>query len=452
MSNNKNAICILTIKPHLELINFYIQFKNYDVYFVIDDLNYDCDLLRTTYPTIKFIQIPNEVCESSGFKYSSYMQSSSLTFNEIIAWDRAMYYFTNGCDCDCQYDFVWFMEDDVFIYGEETIDAVDKNYPNSDILCRDKTPESKPDEWQWFWPAIHINFERPYFQSLICVVRMSNKLLKCINEYVTSNKRMFFIEAMFPTIAHKNNLVYDTPVEMNKIVWRNDWKEEQHNITKTDFVHPVKCIDLHKEFRNKLLQPYLKKGINYCFDYEYDPVDVFGRKIYNVTDGSTVILCCYQIHHDYDNSDTKPYLQYLLKDYNGVLNFPRYKLLFNPFSVHEPHDINVDATVAMHHRNELSANKIFTIVRKCLYDVTKNKNHIIAYVGYKKYKKEIYLFTNIITGSFTNSNCKDASICLVDEMINAAPLLDGRQIDPEVTNFVVDNMASFTITYPYPCP
>jgi len=176
------------------------------------------------------------------------MPSSSLTFNEIISWDKAIYYFATVNKCS--YEFVWFLEDDVFIYGEETIQSVDDKYSNSDILCRDKTPESKPDEWQWFWPAIHINFERPYFQSTICVVRMSSKLLDCINDYVVSNKRMFFIEAMFPTIAHKHNLIYDTPDEFTKIIWRNDWKQE--DLTKHDFVHPMKRFDLHKEFRKNI--------------------------------------------------------------------------------------------------------------------------------------------------------------------------------------------------------
>lgn len=249
MSNNKNALCVLTIEPHLELIEFYAKFKQYDVYFIIDNLSYNCDILRETYPSVQFIQIPNEVCELSGFKHSSYMPSSSLTFNEIIAWDRAMYYFTSF---NTSYDFVWFLEDDVFIYGEETIQTVDKKYQKSDLLCRDKTPQSKPGEWQWFWPAIHINFEGPYFQSLICAVRMSSELLKCINDYVKLNKQMFFIEAMFPTIAHKNNLLHDRPDELNKIVWRNDWKQQQHDITRCDFVHPVKLIDLQNEFRKLL--------------------------------------------------------------------------------------------------------------------------------------------------------------------------------------------------------
>jgi hypothetical protein len=61
------------------------------------------------------------------------------------------------------------------------------------------------------------------------------------------------------------------------------------------------------------------------------------------------------------------------------MDFPHYKILFNPFSVHDSEDINVDATIGYMHRNKLNINKIFEIARKFLYDSTKHNNHIICY-------------------------------------------------------------------------
>ena len=242
---NKQAICILTIKPHIDFVEFYNTFKNYDIFFIIDDYTYNCENLENDFPYINFIQLTNEECDNNGFKHSSYMPYSSLTFNEIIAWDKALYYFSN---INTAYDNIWFLEDDVFIYGEETIQNIDDKYINIDILCRDKIPEPKPDEWQWFWPSITVNFEKPYFQSPICCVRMSKKLLLLINEYIQIHRKMFFIEALFPTIAHKNNLTYEMPIEFQKLVWRHDWK--QNDLNKRDFVHPIKNYEAHKEFRN----------------------------------------------------------------------------------------------------------------------------------------------------------------------------------------------------------
>jgi len=52
------------------------------------------------------------------------MPYSSLIFNEIIAWDRALYYFSV---INKNYENIWFLEDDVFIYGEETFQMLITN-------------------------------------------------------------------------------------------------------------------------------------------------------------------------------------------------------------------------------------------------------------------------------------------------------------------------------------
>ena len=244
---NKKAICVLTIVPHIELVKFYNTFINYDIFFIIDDNNYDCTEFKQNFSSINFIQILNEECNKHGFKHSSYMTNSSIIFNEIISWDKALYFFSN---INLNYEHIWFLEDDVFVYGEETVQNLDNEYLNSDFLCRDKIPYPKENEWPWFWPAININFEKPYFHSAICAVRMSKQLLYYINEYIQINKQMFFIEAMFPTIAHKYNLIYDMPKEFIKLIWRNNWK--QNDLNKVDFVHPIKDFNMHKEFRKNI--------------------------------------------------------------------------------------------------------------------------------------------------------------------------------------------------------
>jgi hypothetical protein len=176
------------------------------------------------------------------------MPNSSLTFNEIIAWDRALYYFTN---INTSYDNVWFFEDDVFFYDENTLLNIDKRMPESDILCKEKNPEPKEGAWNWFWPAIHINFPPPYFHSPICAVRMSNRLLSHLNEYVKRNKVLFFIEAMFPSIAHYHNLKYDSPSELVQIHWRKDWTIDELN--QNQVFHPMKNMEQQREFRSLLM-------------------------------------------------------------------------------------------------------------------------------------------------------------------------------------------------------
>jgi hypothetical protein len=183
-----------------------------------------------------------------GFKGSSYMPTSSIQFNEIIAWDRALYYF---CWIQYHYDQVWFLEDDVFIYGEETVGNLDDIYPDSDLLCRDMTPEPREGEWTWFWPCITLPFQSPHFRSMICAVRMSQTMLQRISEYIANYRKMEFIEALFPSIAFHHQLKINTPCEFEKIEWRHDWTNT--DISKSDFVHPMKNHAIQSEERMRLI-------------------------------------------------------------------------------------------------------------------------------------------------------------------------------------------------------
>jgi len=240
----KSAICIICVRPHSDLVDFYNRFTNYKIFFLIDDYNFNCTYLRLRYPNVQFIQISNETCNKAGYKHSSYMPTSSLVFNEIIGWDKAVYYFSK---IKTDFDFVWFFEDDVFIHGEPTVQNIDNKYPLSDIICKDKARESLPGEWAWFWPAITIHFDRPYFQSPICAVRMSALLIQHIRDYIDQHKKMCFIEAMFPSIAHHHNLLYDTPEEFQGIYWRHDWNPSE--INQTGFFHPMKDIMEQNKYR-----------------------------------------------------------------------------------------------------------------------------------------------------------------------------------------------------------
>ena len=73
-------------------------------------------------------------------------------------------------------------------------------------------------------------------------------MLNHIFNYAKSNKTLFFLEAMFPTIAIKNNVIYNTPQEFNEIHYRKDFSIT--DIDKTNLYHPVKNLDSHVIFRS----------------------------------------------------------------------------------------------------------------------------------------------------------------------------------------------------------
>ena len=241
------AICIMAVKPHSVWLEMLSKIRHYDVYVVVDTLNTDYGAEKAAYPSVQIIQVMDRECRDQGFVNSSHMENASLVFNEIIAWDRALCYFSKR-----EYELVWFFEEDAFFYDEETIAAIDRQYPVSDLLCADKERESLPDEWQWFWPAIHIEFSRPYFHAPICATRMSKRLLKEITDYAEMHRTLFFIEAMFPTLCVHHQLLYDIPKELKDTIrWRHDW-----NTTNTDRVrifHPIKDMGLQDAIRKNLI-------------------------------------------------------------------------------------------------------------------------------------------------------------------------------------------------------
>jgi hypothetical protein len=236
-----NCIAILTKEPIPAWMEFLKDFKDHDVYLIIDENTVDYNsVYKSKYPTINFIQIKNDECADNYFTNSS----TTTGMPSIISWDKALYYFSN---INTKYDNVWFIEADVFFYGESTISNLDSKYSSSDILVSKCDPK-KPGEW--LWSRIHIGFPEPHFCGMVCAVRMSSALLFHIDQYARSNKSLFCLEAMFISIAMYKGLKLDIPNELKTIVYQKDW--QMNEINKDNLYHPVKNMDNHNEFRQIL--------------------------------------------------------------------------------------------------------------------------------------------------------------------------------------------------------
>lgn len=235
---NDKCICIITRKPSKILLDFLSDFKHYDIYIMIDDNNIEYKkFFKKRYANINFIQVDENICKKNGFINVTKMAKEAIP----IAWDKALFYFSN---IQNNYNNVWFIEDDVYFYNEDTILNIDDKYPNSDILT-DKYEEYDPkkvDYWHWKSIMNNIKIDPPYYKTMVCAVRMSKKLLECINKYAKINNTLFYLEAMYPTLAIQNKLKYDNPDELSTILYRNDWKKEDLN--KTNLYHPIKDHDI----------------------------------------------------------------------------------------------------------------------------------------------------------------------------------------------------------------
>ena len=242
--NTTKAVCLVTLIPNKIWCDFLTSFNTstYTIYVVVDDNNFDLSQFITEYDTITFIQVENKKCSTCGYV------DTSFTLKKLISgWDKALYYF--GIENKI-HDHIWFMEDDVFFYNALTLEAIDCQYTDGDLLSNCYEENVNGDRNTWHWRMINIRqYPPPYYNSMVCVVRISRKMMNCINNYASSYKTLFFLEALFPTIAIKNNLKYICPVEFRNIHYREFNRE---NINGIDLYHPVKDLNHHILFRNEL--------------------------------------------------------------------------------------------------------------------------------------------------------------------------------------------------------
>lgn len=236
----KNILCFLTVRPHKLFYRFCKKLKNtnYDVYIVIDDNKYNIPDYDNE---IGIIKIDNKICEENGFKSSVWQFN-----NKACSRDKALYFF---CKNDISYDHIWFIEEDVFIPTEYTIEQIDKKYPSGDLLVNDNDIiyERKEKIWHWSHVNNQIKLEPPYARSLICAIRCSKKLLNCINDYAMKYSNLFLDETLFNTIALHNNLDIKKIDELSTIFYRNDWKKTDINVN--NLYHPIKCIATQYKYR-----------------------------------------------------------------------------------------------------------------------------------------------------------------------------------------------------------
>lgn len=240
---NTKAICLISHYPNNVWIDFLKNFELYDIYIIVDDnsINYQEKYSHNSYKNIFFIQIYNNEHINNGYCDRDFPNE------KLSGWHKALYFFSK---LNNTYEHVWFFEDDVFFYSEKTINDIDKIYPYSDLLSSPLSINSNGSKDFWHWYKININLEPPYYNGMVCAVRMSNKLLTHISNYVDNNKSLFYIEALFPTLAKYNILKCDIPIEMEYIYFRHNFR--MTDMTCNYIYHPLKNISLHDPLRTIL--------------------------------------------------------------------------------------------------------------------------------------------------------------------------------------------------------
>ncbi len=243
---NKTYICLLSVRPPIEIYNFYKEIKEktgYNVVIVVDDNNYNIPTSDTSIPIIK---LDNTICEENGYK-----NTVGWFKDRAVSRDKALYWFNKN---NIDYDYIWFIEEDVFVPSVYSIENIDKKYPTGDLLSHenDIITEKKTD---WWWGHINnqIKIDPPYSKSMICAIRCSKKIMTAIDEYAIKYNNLFMDEALFTTLALQNNLSILVIPELSDIMYNKEFNFidiDKNNLDK--LYHPVKSIQKQEEFRELL--------------------------------------------------------------------------------------------------------------------------------------------------------------------------------------------------------
>jgi hypothetical protein len=243
-----NAIALLTLNPHPELIEFYknIRRENYDFYCFIDDNSMSrCLINDYLHP----IQVDDYFCARNGFHgFNPVIQKGNGPL--VSAWDKALLYF---CQQNRSYEHIWFIEDDVFVPNINLFKTIDTQYKNADLLSSENVINTTGElsSWPWWRMASQSNLPLPWAKSMVCALRVSERLLRLLNQHVSKNKdRYKFIEYIFHTLAFHNQLSVEVVDNLSGIVWRRDWVKEELN--SNTLYHPVKSIEQQILFREYL--------------------------------------------------------------------------------------------------------------------------------------------------------------------------------------------------------
>jgi hypothetical protein len=201
--------------------------KNISVYIIIDSL--DEDSIRETNHGIYFVALRSSVLFTLGYHSLGDIMNTGW---KTQGWDKAMFFFTK---IKTEYDFVWFLEHDVFIPSYEAFERVhnksviilndDNFYNRSGSIKKFKymnPNEQKIKKFQYdmisifdlpttihtggFGKGIYENyFPSPHMWSLLTSLGLSRRFLNEIPEYIDQVKRFVFLEFYFSNMAKLHN-------------------------------------------------------------------------------------------------------------------------------------------------------------------------------------------------------------------------------------------------------
>lgn len=200
-------------------------------------------------PLIRILNISRNECFSSGYHHSTHMGNQIWG---VVAWDKGLFYFTL---LNQNYSFVWFVEDDAFIPSTQAFRAIHQLYSVTNDLIFSKNEISlSADTSQWYHRNETIGkFVPPFSHSMVNLVGLSRRMLAAVAEDIYWRGTSLFHEYYFPTLAFHSNMTTVTPMELETLLYRENYTWEQIVARPNNFWHPIKDLSQQQQWRLKLV-------------------------------------------------------------------------------------------------------------------------------------------------------------------------------------------------------
>ena len=99
------------------------------------------------------------------------------------------------CRLAPKYDFVWLIEDDVYIPSMEAFVSMLRLSGYRDVVVKHLfSREQSADLFHWTDADTHFSYPKPWFTFFVCVLGMSSTMLGKVDDYVSEFQKMGFVE------------------------------------------------------------------------------------------------------------------------------------------------------------------------------------------------------------------------------------------------------------------
>ena len=162
-----------------------------------------------------------------------------------IAWENAFFILFSN-QLYNKYNFVYFIEDDVYSKNYQTFGKLIEFYSkyDEDLIACDIRSYTQQSPWYWWKDKDIIRFNQ-HTRSFNPLCRLGNKLIGYIEKFLLANNQFCFHETLFASLATDNNLkILDFNKKPNPYIANIRYRPvyDKNLILDDKIYHPVKNL------------------------------------------------------------------------------------------------------------------------------------------------------------------------------------------------------------------